>query len=104
MKTLSYVKSNLSMVFYKMQYDLNKELLKILPFYNTFIDAPEIKKLNNAELLKELPLYDELGIVKSKSAFSGYARSCKIEIVDKRDEIVQLKASKISTVNCLKTC
>ena len=102
MKTLSYVKSNLSMVFYKMQYDLNKELLKILPFYNTFIDIPEIKKLNNAELLKELPLYDELGIVKSKSAFSVYARSCKIEIVGKRDVIVQLKASKISTVELFK--
>ena len=30
-----------------MQYDLNKELLKILPFYNSFIDIPEIKKLSN---------------------------------------------------------
>ena len=46
--------------------------------------------------MKELPFYDELSIVKSKTAFSGYARSYKTEIVDKRDVIVQLKASKIS--------
>ena len=43
-----------------------------------------------------MPVYDELSIVKNKNAFSGYARSYKIEIVDKRDVIVQLKASEIS--------
>ena len=37
-----------------------------------------------------------MSIVKNKTAFSGYVRSYKIEIVDKRDVIVQLKASKIS--------
>ena len=35
-----------------MQNDLNKELLKILPFYNSFIDIPRIKKLSNIQLLK----------------------------------------------------
>ena len=72
------------------------EILKILPFYNTFIKRPRIKKLSNVELLKELPFHDELSIVKNKTAFSGYVRSYKIEIVDKKDVIVQLKASKIS--------
>ena len=43
-----------------------------------------------------LPFYDELNIVKNKTAFSGYGRSYKIEIIDKRDVIVQLKASEIS--------
>ena len=28
--------------------DLNNELLKILPFHNSFIDVPEIKKLSKA--------------------------------------------------------
>ena len=71
-----------------------KELFKILPitlllhFYNTFIEVPKVKKLNNVKLLKELPLYDELSIVKNKTAFSGYAQSYKIEIGDKRDVIV----------------
>ena len=63
-----------------------KELFKILPFYNTFIEVPKVHKLNNVKLLKELPFYDELSIVKNKTAFSGYAQSYKIEIVDKKDD------------------
>ena len=78
-----------------MHWDANK-IFKILPFYNSHIDQPKIEKLNNVKLLKELPFYDDLSIVKNKTAFSGYARSYKIEIFDKRDVIVQLKASKIS--------
>ena len=75
---------------------------KILPFYNTHIDQPRVKILNNVELLKELPFSDELSIVKNKTAFSGYAQSYKIEIVDKRDVIIQLKASKISIAELFK--
>ena len=86
-----------------MQDDLNKELLKILPFYNSFIDAPEIKKLSKVQLMKELPFYDELNIVKINNAFSGYARTYKVEIVDRRDVVVQLKSSEISIVELLKT-
>ena len=73
-----------------------------MPFYNTFIESPEIKKLSNVELLKELPCYDELSIVKNDSAFSGYTRSYKVEIVDKRDPLVQLKASKQSIIDLFK--
>ena len=79
-----------------------KELFKILPFYKTFIEKPEIKKLSSTQLLKELPFYDKLNIVKSKSAFSGYARTYKIEVVDKRDPVIQLKASKLSIVGFFK--
>ena len=79
-----------------------KELFQILPFYNTFIESPDIKKLSRVQLLKELPFYDELSIVKNKSAFSGYARTYKIEIVNKRDPIIQLKASKLSIVDLFK--
>ena len=43
-----------------------------------------------------------MNIVKNKAAFSSYAQSYKIEIVDKRDVVVQLKASKISIVELLK--
>ena len=43
-----------------------------------------------------------MSIVKNKNAFSGYARSYKIEIVYKRDVIVQLKASKIRIVELFK--
>ena len=78
-----------------MHWDANK-IFQSLPFYNTYIDKPRVRKLNNVKVLKELPFYDELSIVKNKTAFSGYARSYKIEIVDKRDVVIQLKASEIS--------
>ena len=55
-----------------------------MPFYNAFIERPEIKKLSNVELLKELPCYDELSIVKNDSA------------------LVQLKASKQSIIDLFK--
>ena len=73
-----------------------KKIFQALPFYNSFIKKPKIKKLSSVELLKELTFYDELKIAKSKTAFSGCARSYKIEIVDKRDVIIQLKASELS--------
>ena len=84
-----------------MHWDSNK-IFKILPFYDSYIDKPKVKKLNNVQLLKELPFYDRLSIAKNKTAFSGYAQSYKIEIVDKRDVIVQLKASEISIVQLFK--
>ena len=52
--------------------------------------------------MKELPFYSELSIVKNNSAFSGYARSYKIEIVDKRDPVIQLKSSEVSIIDFLK--
>ena len=79
-----------------------KKLFQVLPFYNTFIEKPEIKKLSSVELLQELPFYDELSIVKNNSAFSGYERSYKIEIVDKRDPLVQLEASRQSIIDLFK--
>ena len=75
------------------------KIFKILSFYNNYIERPKIKKLSNVNLLKELPFYDELDIVKNKTAFSGYDQSYKIEIVDKKDVIAQLKTSKISIEN-----
>ena len=82
-------------------WDANK-IFKILPFFNTYIKKPEVKNLNNVQLLKELPFYDKLSLVENKTVFSGYAQSYEIEIVDKRDVVVQLKASKISIVELFK--
>ena len=73
-----------------------------MPFYNTFIERPEMKKLSNIKLLQELPFYDELNIVKNSNAFSGYARSYKVDIVDKKDPLVQLEVSKSSIEDLLK--
>ena len=51
------------------------KIFKNLPYYNTYTEKPEVKKLNNVQLLKELPFYDELSIVKNKVPFSGYAQN-----------------------------
>ena len=73
-----------------------------MSFYNTFIEKPKIKKLSNVQLLKVLPFYNELSIVRNKSGFSGYARSYKVEIVDKKDPIVLLEASKQCIISLFK--
>ena len=78
------------------------EIFKLLPFYNSYVERPKIKKLSNVQLLKELPFYDDLNIVENKTEFSGYSRSYKVEIVDKRDVIIQLKSSKISIKDLFK--
>ena len=69
---------------------------KELPFFNVFIEKPKIKRLKSIDLVAELPFYDQLNIIKTDQAFSGYAASYKVKIVDKKDLIVQLEASKSS--------
>ena len=69
---------------------------KELPFYNEFTKKPKIKRLKNVDLLAELPFYDQLNIIKTDQAFKGYARSYKVEIVDKKNLIVQLETSNSS--------
>ena len=43
-----------------------------------------------------MTFYDLLNIIKTEQSFKGYARSYKVRIVDKKDLIVQLEASKSS--------
>ena len=73
-----------------------KNLFQILPFYNVLIEKPKIKHLSNIELLQELPLYDELSVVEISKAFRRYARSYKVEIIEPKDPLAQLEASKSS--------
>ena len=74
----------------------NVDYFKEPPFYNVSIEKPKIKRLKNIDLLTELPFSDQLNIIKTDHTFSGYAMSYKVEIVDKKDLIVQLEASKSS--------
>ena len=71
-----------------------KEFFQILPFYNVLIEKLEIKHLSNIELLHELPFYDELSVAKISKAFRGYARGYKVEIIEPKDPLLQLEASK----------
>ena len=72
------------------------DYFKELPFYNASIDKSIIKRLKNIDLLAELAFYNQLNIIRTDHAFSGYAMSYKVEIIDKQDLIVQLEASRSS--------
>ena len=72
------------------------EYFKEIPFYNKPIEIPKIKRLKNNDLLSELPFYKELSIIKTNHAFKGYAKSFKVEIIEKKGLINQLEASKSS--------
>ena len=72
------------------------EYFKELPFYNKHIQKPKIKPLRNIDLLPELPFYKELNVLKTNHAFREYAMSYKVEIIEKKDPIKQLEASKSS--------
>ena len=70
--------------------------LKELPFYNKPIEKSKIKRLKNIDLLTELPFCNQLSIIKTCQAIIGYAMSYKVELVERKDPIVQLEASKSS--------
>ena len=52
-------------------------------------------------MLSELPFYEELNVIKTNHAFRGYAMSYKVEIIEKKDPIKQLEASKSSIKDLL---
>ena len=60
----------------------NVDYFRELPSFNVSIEEPKIKYLKNVDLLAELPFYDQLNIIKTDQAFSGYASSYKDEIVE----------------------
>ena len=72
------------------------EYFKELPLYNKRIEKPKIKCLKNIDLLSELPFYKELNVIKTDCVFRGYTMSYKVEIVEKKDPLIQLEASKSS--------
>ena len=81
---------------YKNEFWNKKEAkeFQILPFYNVLIEKTKIKHLSNIELLHDLPFYDESSAVEISEAFRRYARSYKLEIINSKDPLAQLEASK----------
>ena len=63
------------------------DYLKELPFYNKPIKKPKVKYLKNIDQLIELPFYEQLDAIKLDQAFSGYAMSYKVEIVEKKIQL-----------------
>ena len=84
MAVLKKVKSHPNVVDY----------FKEIPFYNKPIEKPKIKCLKNIDLLPELPFYEDLSITKTNHEFRGNAMNYKIEIIERKDPINQLEASK----------
>ena len=70
MTALKKVKSHPTVVDY----------FKELPFYNKHIEKPKIKHLENIDFLSEFPFYEEMNLIKTNHAFTGYAMSYKVEI------------------------
>ena len=86
MAVLSKIKSHSDAVDY----------FKELPFYKKPIEKPKVKRLKNIDRLAELPFYEQISVIKTDQAFKGYAMSYKVEIIERKDPIVQLEASKSS--------
>ena len=66
------------------------DYLKELSFYNKPIEKP-VKSLKNIDQLAKQP-----SVIKTDEALKGYAMSYKVQIVERKDPILQLEASKLS--------
>ena len=87
MAVLSKIKSHSDAVDY----------FKELPFYNKPIKKPKVKRLKNIiDRLAKHPFYEQLSVIKTDQAFRGYAMSCKVGVIERKDPILQLEASKSS--------
>ena len=75
---------------------------KELPFYNRYTEKPKIKRLKNIDLLSELPFYEELYVIKTDQAFKWYAMLYKVELVEKKDPLIQIEASTTSIKDLFK--
>ena len=92
MAVLSKIKSHSDAVDY----------FKELPFYNKPIKKPKVKRLKNIDRLAELPFYEQLSVIKTDQAFKGHGMSYNIEIIERKNPIVQLEASKSSIADLLR--
>ena len=72
------------------------DYFKELQFYNNHLKKLKVKRLKNIDFLSELPFYEELNVIKTNHAFRGYTISYKVKLVEKKDRIEQIEASKSS--------
>ena len=79
MTILSEIKSHSDVIYY----------FKELPFYNKPIEKP-VKPLKNIDQLAKRP-----SVINTDQALQRYAMSYKVEILERKDPIVQLEANKL---------
>ena len=65
------------------------DYFKELPFDNKPIQTPKVKRLEDIDRLAE-----QMSIIKTDQAFTGYAMSCKVEISEKKDPTIRKKVSR----------
>ena len=65
---------------------------KELPFYNTYIEKPNITEVINTDLLFELLFHEELNVVQTDHTFKGYAVSNKVELIEKKRSINSVRS------------
>ena len=63
------------------------DYFKELPFYSKPIEKPKVKHLKNIDRLAKLRFYEQLSIIKTDQAFTGYAMSYKVEITEKKIQL-----------------
>ena len=90
---------------YENEYSDEKEVKRLFQkhlLYNVLIEKPTIKHLEDIDLLHEFSFYDALSIVKRSQEFRRYERSYEIDIIDSKDPLSQLEASKSRIKNMFK--
>ena len=78
MTVLSKIKSHSDAVDY----------FKELPFHKKPIKKPKIKRLKNIDQLAEFPFYEQLSVIETDQALTGYTMSYKVEIIEKKDRVL----------------
>ena len=78
-----------------------KKLWSKQPFYKQPIKNPSIKKLSNFELLRELPFYNNITILRKEKAFKKYAETYEVEIINDKSLSDSSSISKNSIKNYL---
>ena len=68
---------------------------KEIPFYNTYIEQPKIKRSENIDLLTARPIYEELRVVKKIKHLEDMQWDRKFNWLIKKDPLSQLKGSKL---------
>ena len=80
---------------------MQQTILKSFHFITSTLKNQKLKPLKNIDLLSELSSDEDLNVIKTNNLFRGYAMSYKVEIIEKKDPIKQLEASKSSIKDLL---
>ena len=80
---------------------MQKNYFKHFPFTILLLKNLRLKIINH-KIITRASILQESNVVKSSDAFTGYERSYKVEIVDHKDPLVQLQASKSSIEDLFK--